>query len=108
MLTSPEFPVSYGPSVFATYAAAESDSDLEKCEVVFCNEATGKICVNSPKRFQFDNSDHALGFCAMFSRDIPAGISLVVIFYENDADKEICESSICTGNNLAVLMSQAT
>jgi len=111
MQTSPEFPVSYGPCtvlghalpVLATHAAAMSENDLGKCEVVFYNETARKICVNSPIRLQFDELAAARGLCAMHIHAIPPGISLAVIYYENDADKEIAESTLCVGNRLSDL-----
>ena len=113
MQTSCEFPVEYtisspvvqplSISVLATHAAANSSSELGKCEVVFYNKQTRKICVNQPLRLLFDSLSDALPYCARFASLVPRGICLAIIYYEEDTD-EIYKSSLCVGNSLAKLM----
>jgi hypothetical protein len=109
MALSPHFPVRYEYATtfaFASKAAAESNSELSKCEVVYYCPANRKIAFNKPARLLFKYPQHALYFIAknpLLPEFIDVGIVLIFIFYENDPDVEIKNTPVCVSDLKLIL-----
>ena len=104
------FPVAYqigNLTFFATKAAAESDSQVSKCELFYLHRHKKLFGSNHPSKLVFKSSADAIGFLDQTPPFLlsmtPGHIAIVGIFYERSLETEVYQSTQYVQDSAALL-----